>query len=252
MTRQFLLHRYPWFWPIAALIAMVVFGVTSLDAQEQQSASTTFGGGGMGGMGGFPVVIEWRKPPGEKPDWLTRGENALRAREKMRRKLDQEGEFQFDNQPLSAVVTYISDQYGLEIHIDDRGLKEENWSEEEPMITLKTKGSLRGVLQRILYPLNLDYVIHEDCLEITAKIRASYAVLAYNLTHVASNSLEGVEIVNTIKKMVQPDQWQEAGGIGACHLIGAVLLVKADEGMHEDIERLLAQLNVMRADEKNP
>jgi hypothetical protein len=35
-------------------------------------------------------------------------------------------------------------------------------------------------------------------------------------------------------------------------LIGSVLLVKADEGMHEDIERLLAQLNAMRADEKNP
>jgi thiamine phosphate synthase YjbQ (UPF0047 family) len=69
---------------------------------------------------------------------------------------------------------------------------------------------------------------------------------------VASNSLEGVEIVNTIEKMVQPDQWQEAGGIGACHLIGSVLLVKADEGMHEDIERLLAELNVIRAVEKNP
>jgi hypothetical protein len=250
MTRQFLLHRYPWFWPIAALIAMLVFGVTSLDAQEQQSASTTFGGGGRGGMGGFPVLIEWRKPQGEKPDWLTRGENAIRAHENMRRKLDQEGEFSFDKQPLGAVVTSISDRYGFEIQIDQKGLEAEELTPEEP-ITIKTRGSLRSCLHRILGPLNLAYVVHEDCLEITARQIASYAVRAYNLTHVASNSLEGVEIVNTIKKMVQPDAWLE-GGDGSCHLIGSVLLVKASEGTHEDIERLLAQLNVMRADEKNP
>jgi hypothetical protein len=239
----------------------VVYGASLLVAQEQKpscilprvspATEDQAGGGMMGSMGGMSPTITWVKPEGEKPDWLTRGENAIRAREKMRRKLDEEGEFQFDNQPLSAVVTSISDQYGFEIHLDEKGLEEVTVAREDP-ITIKTKGSLRNVLRRILDPLNLDYVVHEDYLEITAKTIASYAVRAYNLTHVASNSLEGVEIVNTIKKMVQPDQWQEAGGIGVCHLIGSVLLVKADEGMHEDIERLLAQWNVMRADEKNP
>jgi hypothetical protein len=67
---------------------------------------------------------------------------------------------------------------------------------------------------------------------------------------VASNSSEGVNIVNTIKKMVRPDAWDNQGGDASCHLIGSVLLVKASEGMHEEIERFLAQLNAVRPDEK--
>ncbi len=260
MTRQFLLHRYPWFWPIAALIAMVVFGVTSLDAQEQQSASTTFGGGGMGGMGGLPVLIEWVKPQGDKPDWLTRGENAIRAREKIRRLLDHEGEgefeqkeqFEFNNQPLSSVMSYISDRYGLSIQINERQLEQVNMNTEEP-ITLHATCTLRGALTRMFEPRDLDYIIHEDRIEITDRDSAirGGAVLSYDLAHIATSNKEGDAIVSTIKKMVQPDAWLEGGG-ASCHLIGSVLLVKADEGMHEDIERLLAQLNAMRADEKNP
>jgi hypothetical protein len=67
---------------------------------------------------------------------------------------------------------------------------------------------------------------------------------------VASNSSEGVNIVNTIKKMVRPDTWDDRGGNASCHLIGSVLLVKASERMHEEIERLLAQLNTVGSNEK--
>ena len=66
----------------------------------------------------------------------------------------------------------------------------------------------------------------------------------------ASNSSEGVNIVNTIKKMVRPVAWDDQGGGASCHLIGSVLLVKASEGMHEEIERFLALLNTVRPDEK--
>lgn len=283
MTKLSRMQRNLWVWTVPLVLGMVVCGAlvcgqSLLVAQEQEpgrdgkhrvilptevqpgdgagASRPSFGGsgGGMGGMGGVgepKVFIEWRKPQGEKPDWLIRGEKAIRAREKMRRLLEQEDDFMFNSQPLHSVVTSISERYGLEIHIDQKALEAENLTSEEP-ITIKTKGSLRSCLLRILDPLNLAYVVHEDYLEITAKKTSSYAVRAYNITHVASNSLEGVEIVNTIKKMIQPDQWQEAGGVGACHLIGSALLVKVSEGMHEDIERLLAQLNVMRTDEKNP
>ncbi len=253
MTRRSGLQRNRWVWSLPLLLGgvvyiAVVYGASLLVAQEQEPGGD---GGGMEGMGVMSPVIQWVKPQGEKPDWLTRGENAIRARETMRRKLDQEGEFSFDNQPLGAVVSFISDMYGFEIHLDDRGLEEETLTREEP-ITIKTKGSLRNVLRRILYPLNLDYVAHEDYLEITSGMSASYTVLAYNLAHVAENSSEGESIVSTIKKMVRPDTWDDQGGNASCHLIGSVLLVKASEGAHEEIESLLAQLNTFRADERNP
>lgn len=67
----------------------------------------------MGSMGGMSPTITWVKPEGEKPDWLTRGEKSLRAREEMRRRLDKgDGSIKRENsnstnQPLSSVVTFI-------------------------------------------------------------------------------------------------------------------------------------------------
>ena len=270
MTKLSRMQRNSWVWTVPLLLGGVVCGAvvcgqSLLVAQEQElggfsgppAGGGMMGGGesggmGSGGMGGMSPLIKWVTPKGDKPDWLARGENSLRAREQMRRRLDEEGEFQFNNPPLSSVVTFISDTYGFPVHINARGLEEENVTTDEPITFSTDKGSLRIVLQRILYPLNLDYIVHEDRLEITSRTQADLngAVLAYNLAHVASNSSEGVNIVNTIKKMVRPVAWDDQGGGASCQMIGSVLLVKASEGMHEEIERFLAQLNAVRPDEK--
>jgi hypothetical protein len=262
------MQRNRWVWSLPLLLSVVVYiavvyGASLLVAQEQEPGGSGGGMGGMGGMGGvggvgnmggmggMSPVIQWVKPQGEKPDWLTRGENSLRAHEQMRRNLNQEGEFTFNNQPLGAVVSSISDMYGFEVHLNEKGLVEANVTPEEP-ITINTKGSLRHILRRVLYPLNLDYVVHEDHLEITNRSDAIFhgTVTAYNLAHIVNNSSEGERIISTIQGMVQPDAWQENGGVGTCYLIGSVLLVKVTDGMNEEIERLLAQLNAVRSDEK--
>ncbi|MFO0014530.1 MAG: hypothetical protein ACK553_17485 [Planctomycetota bacterium] len=266
------MQRNLWVWTVPLVLGMVVCGAlvcgqSLLVAQEQELGSFAgppggggmMGGGesgGMGsvGMGGMSPVIKWVKPQVGKPVWLARGENSLRAREKMRRRLDEEREFQFNNQPLSSVVTFISDTYLFPVHIDAKGLEEENVTPEDPITFSTNMGSLRIVLQRILYPLNLDFIVHEDRLEITSRTQADLngAVLAYNLAHVASNSSEGVNIVNTIKKMVRPVAWDDQGGGASGQMIGSVLLVKASEGMHEEIERLLALLNDKQPKDNTP
>lgn len=251
MTRRSGLQRNRWVWSLPVLLVGVVYiavayGASLLVAQEQEPVRPM---GGMGGMGGFTPVITWVKPQGWKPDWLTRGEKSLRAREEMRRKLDQEGEFSFDNQPIRDVVISMSDMYGFEIHLNEKGILEQSLTPEEP-ITIKTKGSLRSALQRILDPLGLDYGVHEDYLEITGGKSAPYTVLAYNLAHIADNSSEGESIFSAIKSMVNLDEWGQGGGNASCHLIGSVLLVKASERAHEEIETVLAQLNTVGSDEK--
>jgi hypothetical protein len=224
---------------------------------SSKDAAPAGGGKGAGSSVGSvdsvlsPPVMTWSNPPGTKPDWLIRGENAMRARERVRRKLDESKELEFNNQPLSSVLTYLSDAYGFPIHGNAKSLEKAMVTLEEP-ITLNATGSLRSVLLRILDPLGLDYIVLEDGLEIRTGREAILhgAVRAYNLKHVASNNLEGLEIVSTIQKMVHPSEWAENGA--SCHLIGSVLLVKASEGMHDEIERLLSQLNAMRTDENNP
>lgn len=52
--------------------------------------------------------------------------------------------------------------------------------------------------------------------------------------------------------MVRPVAWDDQGGGASCQMIGSVLLVKASEGMHEEIERLLALLNDKQPKDNTP
>ena len=122
MTKLSRMLRNSWVWTVPLVLGVVVCGAvvcgqSLLVAQEQELGGFAGppGGGGMmgggesggmgsGGMGGMSPLIKWVTPQGDKPDWLARGENSLRAREKMRRRLDEEGEFQFNNPPLSQLI----------------------------------------------------------------------------------------------------------------------------------------------------
>lgn len=224
------------------------------DAGASPSKSeATFGTGDIGNAMTSRSVITWTKPQGEKPDWLIRGENAVRARETTRQKLDVSKQLEFQSQPLGTVLMYLADEYGLPIYINAKSLEEQQVSPEEP-ITLSATGSLRSILPRILHPLSLDYIVLEDGLEVVQGADAIRhgAVCSYNLAHVAYNSSDATSIVNTIERMVQPDQWDTKGGEATCVLIGSVLLVKASEGIHEEVRNLLAQLNAMQPEEEKP
>ena len=52
--------------------------------------------------------------------------------------------------------------------------------------------------------------------------------------------------------MVRPDAWDDQYGGASCQMIGSALLVKASEGMHEEIERLLALLNDKQPKDNTP
>jgi hypothetical protein len=219
---------------------------------SQSKADPTFGAGDMGNAMSRSVIT-WTKPQGEKPDWLIRGENAVRAREKTRQKLDVSKEFEFHSQPLATVLVYLADTYELPIYINAKSLEEQQVTPEEP-ITITATGSLRSVLPRILHPLSLDYIVLEDGLEVVQGADAirQGAVCSYNLAHVTYNPSDATSIVNTIERMVQPDQWDTNGGQATCVLMGSVLLVKASEGMNEEVRNLLAQLNAMQPEEEKP
>lgn len=208
------------------------------------------GGGGMGGMMGGNIgmgmgwkapVITWVKPEGGKPDWLVRGENAIRAREKIRSRLDVWAEIDFREVSLENALKELLGKEEISVYFDMKGLELANHSSDEP-ISLQAQGTLRSLLARILDPLDLDYIVLEDGLRITRREEAIRhgSIKAYNLAYVVKDSSEGENILSTIETMIQPDQWYTAGGDASYSLIGSVLLIKASEGIHEDVQNLLA------------
>ena len=95
------------------------------------------------------------------------------------RALRERGEVTFNNSPLSTVMQTFSDQYGIPIVIDPKGLDEESITPEEPVSLNVPEISLRSALKLILEPMNLTYVIQDEVMKITNKKNSANVVRVY-------------------------------------------------------------------------
>ena len=95
------------------------------------------------------------------------------------RALRERGEVTFNNAPLSTVMQTFSDQYGIPIVIDPKGLDEESITPEEPVSLNVPEISLRSALKLILEPMNLTYVIQDEVMKITNKKNSANVVRVY-------------------------------------------------------------------------
>ncbi len=95
------------------------------------------------------------------------------------RALNQRGEVNFNGTPLSGVVKYFKDAYGIPIVIDDKALEAEGVTPEEPITIELPTISFRSALKLILEPLQLTYVIEDEVMRITSRSTSANVVRVY-------------------------------------------------------------------------
>lgn len=101
------------------------------------------------------------------------------AERKIYRALNQRGEVNFNATPLSGVVKYFKDAYGIPIVIDDKALESEGVTPDEPITIELPTISFRSTLKLILEPLQLTYVIEDEVMRITSKRTSANVVRVY-------------------------------------------------------------------------
>ncbi len=76
----------------------------------------------------------------------------------------------YDEMPLSQVIEGLSNLTGVNIHLDPRGLGQEGVRSDSPVtLNLGQEISLESVLNLILEPLHLTYMIKDEVLKITSE-----------------------------------------------------------------------------------
>ena len=78
-------------------------------------------------------------------------------------------------QGQAEVVEYLKDEYEIPIHVDKKALAEEGVDSDEPVVLhvpYEDRPSLRDGLRRLLNPLGLTWVIKNQVLLITTKVKA--------------------------------------------------------------------------------
>jgi hypothetical protein len=206
-----------------------------------------YGSSGWSHPGGLTTAstaqtYKWVKAEGKKPDWLIRGESAIRARETTRRRLDAAVERDYKDTELSEALGDLLGE--IPFYVESKNLEKRNNPIQEQVLSLKAKGTIRSLLSRMLPPLDLDYVVLEDGLMITdAKTAESHgALISYNLSHVANDYAEALNALQTMQVMVGPKLSPSQRSEPWCAFFSPVLFVNAPERVHLEVENALAQI----------
>ncbi len=120
----------------------------------------------------FGNVKEWESLTKRRRDRFGRDANSRRTEREIEieQKLRHPVSVDFQEQPLGDVLNRMAALTGVNIHLDPRGLAEENVTSNTPVtISLKEEIMLKSALNLILEPLHLSYVIKDEVLKITSE-----------------------------------------------------------------------------------
>ncbi len=119
----------------------------------------------------FPDAKQWedlirRRSKYAKDQGRKTSERELEIFQKLRTPIS----VQFENAPLAQVIDSLSKLSGVNIHLDPKGLLDENVTTDTPInIDLRREVKLESALNLILGPLRLGYVVKDEVLKITSE-----------------------------------------------------------------------------------
>jgi len=161
------------------------------------------------------------------------------------------------NTTLVAVLAGIKQSSSLPIQVDTKVLEEASIDVNSPVNCELPPVMLRSALDRILGPLDLTWVIQDECLLVTTPDKASnelitkvYPVLDLVAVHNPDNpgGLNFQPLLQLFTDTIAPTTWDEVGGPGAIMYSsgsGSIIASQTRE-VHEQMALLLVALRQAR------
>lgn len=162
----------------------------------------------------------------------------------------------FVDTPLNDAMRSLAKQHKIEIRVDEASLTDIGIALDEPM-NLKVEGvTLESLLAELLLPLGLTTVILQDgAVEVTTFEIADERVETrrYDLSPITGvYAVDGKQFLDSIYDATD-GQWKVLDGIGGkASIEGNTLTVEQVARVHDQIERLLAQITRIVNPEQGP
>jgi hypothetical protein len=155
----------------------------------------------------------------------------------------------YHDAPLTTVIRDIAQQAGVNVLVDNSGLGEEGVT-AETLVTLNVRDKLVvEVLGRLLEPLHLDYVLEDEVVKITGRMRAlgKMTTVVYpvgNLVDLPADANQPVSraqldtLARGLQQQIMPYTWDEVGGFGSIspHESTDSLVIRQAEAVHKQIQ----------------
>lgn len=164
------------------------------------------------------------------------------ATEKIEAELRKQTDVDFQDAPLTDVMTFLSDFHNIPIIIDHEALTEAKIKTDTPITRTLTGGKLESALNIILTPLKLDYVIDNDVMMVTTakQAEATTEAVVYDLTRIPN--VEPKTLSSIIMSVTKPEAWSEKGGPGTLVFGTDFIAINQNQRTHRKIVSLLNQL----------
>ena len=143
----------------------------------------------------------------------------------------------FAQTPLDQVLTYLEESHQLSILLDRKALDSAGVDAHQP-VTLQLAGEpLEQVLDGVLKPLKLTWIIRDEVLSVTTPEEADghTETRVYKVLQRVANP---TAFLSEIKSKVAPKSWDSAGGPGSLSAwpLGAIVVTQTC-GVHRQLEQ---------------
>lgn len=155
-------------------------------------------------------------------------------------------EVAFVDTPLGEVVALLSDDSGIPMHINSMALADFGIDVDEPITFELSNSSLEVVLNHILEPLELTYIVSGGVLVVTTEEDAASRL--FTAIYPVADLVQGDHyetLVGAITATIGRDTWSKHGnGTGQIHAFAprGSLIISQTQAVHSEIKRLLEAL----------
>jgi hypothetical protein len=176
------------------------------------------------------------------------------AEEKIASALDKPTNVEFLDLALEDCLTFLKEYHGINVWLDKQTVTEEGVSLDQPITLKLAEVRLESVLNLLLQPLQLDFVVQDEVLKITTSAWTydHPETQTYDIANLIETGHSPEELIAAISKCIEPGTWTGKEATAGISHTGGVLVVRHTQRAHRDVARLLADLDDIaeKADEE--
>lgn len=179
-------------------------------------------------------------------DLLLKGEEP-EPEEIIEQTLTKPTEVNFAELPLEEAIRYLKEYHDIDIWIDRAALLEAGVQTDAP-ITLRMKAArFESVLNLMLGPLGLDWLIQDEVLRITSHEHAAALADArvFDVQALLDAGHSPEDLIAAITRCVEPTTWAGQGGTGSLAHTGGVLVCRQSQRTQMKVALLLDDLEAL-------
>jgi len=164
---------------------------------------------------------------------------------RIERTLGNPTEVNFIETSLEDALNLLSNYHNVNIWLDRKALLDAEIAVDQPVTLKVTAARFESVLNLLVEPLDLEWLIQDEVLKITTRDKA--ALLSETRTFDVQNLIDAGhspdELIEAIVRCIAPASWNDEGGQGAISHSGGMLVCRQTQRIHSEIALVLAELD---------